>query len=58
MGRLTIIYTFNYGGGFCSKLLHSKSQRLDPLASSIGLLALVNTTRLTGGYDLAEGVGF
>jgi len=30
----------------------SKSQRLEPLAGTIGLLALVQTTRLTGGCDL------
>ena len=35
----------------CKLLLYSKSQRLEPLASNIGLLALVHTTRLTGGYD-------
>lgn len=28
-----------------------ESQRLEPLAGSTGLLALVHTTRLTGGYD-------
>ena len=37
--------------GLCESLLHSKSQRLEPLASNIGLLALVYTTRLTAGYD-------
>ena len=36
---------------FCKWLLLCKSQRLEPLAGSIGLLALVHTTRLTGGYD-------
>ena len=36
---------------FCKLLLHSKSQQLEPLAGSIGLLALVHTTRLTGGYN-------
>ena len=35
----------------CESLLHSKSQRTPPLAGNIGLLALVHTTRLTGGYD-------
>ena len=50
-GRLTFIYAFDYGGKFCSKLLQSKSQRLESLAGSIGLLALVQTTCLTGGYD-------
>ena len=37
--------------GLCEALLHSKSQRLEPLASNIGLLALVHSTHLTGGYD-------
>ena len=53
-GRHTVVYAFDYGGEFCSKLLQSKSQRLEPLAGSIGLLALVHTTRLTGGYDCGE----
>ena len=39
------------GKAFCYTLLQSKSQRLEPLAVTIGLLALVHTTRLTGGYD-------
>ena len=30
----------------------SESQRLESLAGNFGLLALVQTTRLTGGYDL------
>ena len=50
-GRLTAFCAFNYSGGVCSRLLQCKSQRLEPLAGSIGLLALVHTTRLTGGYD-------
>ena len=37
----------DFAQGFCK----SKSQRLEPLAGSTGLLALVHTTRLTGGYD-------
>ncbi|MBQ4273571.1 MAG: hypothetical protein IJB94_01185, partial [Clostridia bacterium] len=36
---------------FYKLLLLCKSQRLEPLAGSIGLLTLVHTTRLTGGYD-------
>ena len=32
-------------------LEQSESQRLESLAGSVGLLALVQTTRLTGGYD-------
>ena len=42
---ITLVYTYG------SKLLQSKSQRLESLAGSHGLLALVQTTRLTGGYD-------
>ena len=41
--------------GLCESLLHSKSQRSPPLAGNIGLLALVHTTRLTGGYDFLFG---
>ena len=36
---------------FCKWLLQCKSQRFEPPVGSIGLLALVHTTRLTGGYD-------
>ena len=50
-GRLTVVCTLDYGGGVCSKLLQSKSRQLEPLASPIWLLALVHTTRLTGGCD-------
>ncbi|MBQ8433160.1 MAG: hypothetical protein IJX28_09790, partial [Clostridia bacterium] len=46
-----VVCTLDYGGGVCSKLLQSKSRQLEPLASPIGLLALVHTTRLTGGCD-------
>ena len=42
---ITLVYTYG------SKLLQSKSQRLESLAGNYGLLALVQTTRLTGGYD-------
>ena len=34
-----------------------ESQRLEPLAGSTGLLALVHTTRLTGGYDFLSETG-
>ncbi|MBQ8432690.1 MAG: hypothetical protein IJX28_07375, partial [Clostridia bacterium] len=50
-----VVCTLDYGGGVCSKLLQSKSRQLEPLASPIGLLALVHTTRLTGGCDLLCG---
>ena len=49
---ITLVYTYG------SKLLQSKSQRLESLAGSHGLLALVQTTRLTGGYDLSSGLFF
>jgi len=39
---------------FLQTAFESKSQRLEPLAGSVGLLALVQTTRLTGGYDLQK----
>ena len=45
---ITLVYTYG------SKLLQSKSQRLESLAGNYGLLALVQTTRLTGGYDLSN----
>ena len=32
-------------------LLHSKGQWLEPPAGSVGIFALVHTTRLAGGYD-------
>ena len=35
-----------------NRLEQSESQRLESLAGNFGLLALVQTTRLTGGYDL------
>ncbi|MBQ7357789.1 MAG: hypothetical protein IJW65_03530, partial [Clostridia bacterium] len=37
-----------------NRLEQSESQRLESLAGSFGLLALVQTTRLTGGYDFLE----
>ena len=38
-----------------NRLEHSESQRLETLAGIDGLLALVQTTRLTGGCDFSFG---
>ena len=42
---------------FLQTVLQSKSRRFEPPAESIGLLALVHTTRLTGGYDWCSVLG-
>ena len=36
-----------------NRLEQSESQRLEALAGNYRLIALVQTTRLTGGYDLS-----
>ena len=42
---------------FLQTVLQSKSRRFEPPAESIGILALVHTTRLTGGYDWCSVLG-
>ena len=49
-GRLKMLQAFNKWG-LSAKLLFCKSQRLESQPGVFRLLALVQTTRWTGGYD-------
>ena len=50
-GRLTVVCAFGLWRGILLKAFAKQKPAAPALAGTIGLLALVHTTRLTGGYD-------